>query len=142
MQFNPIYEQLFSKARKDDSFFDSQSNQGQDFDYTPSESFDIAGTNPKNAFYSLSETDKMRYPGGVPGGLGPIQQMRRMINDSVINVGNTFGQDWSQQGLDMGNPYSRNPQKAKQQMDARYARTKNNPIDSFFLDQTYGKGNW
>ena len=86
----------------------SNTQSANEFAYSPSNNFSIAST-PKNAWYSLSETDKMRpyQP------LGPVQQMRRGINDAVINTGNMFGQDWSGTGAPLG-AYPQSPQLKQQ----------------------------
>ena len=93
------------------------------FEFNPnnslSNSFLIAGSNPNNRYYSLSETDALRrQQPGFPADLSttPIQYMRRGINDALINVGNMFGQDFSGSGVGMGVPYLRPDNKQNQQL--------------------------
>jgi hypothetical protein len=90
---------------------------GQDnnrFAYSPQDSFSIAGTTPKNKFYSLSEsqaineanTKRMEALNGRSFGkrpaLTPLDQMQNNFNDAIINTGNALGQDWSGVGAGGG----------------------------------------
>lgn len=72
-------------------------SQAQAFDSYPDNQFLIAGTTPKNRWYSVGETQDMYNKGmNVPSqGFKPMRLMRRGIDDAVINTGNAFGQDWS-----------------------------------------------
>jgi hypothetical protein len=90
--------------------FRSQNNFGFNPNSSSSNSFLIAGSNPGNKYYSLSETDAIKrrspnFPADLP--ITPIQHVRRGINDALINTGNMFGQDFSGSGSWFGVPYLR-----------------------------------
>jgi hypothetical protein len=133
--FNPAFSDLGS------AFLQNYLQGGQagvpadnEFAYSPQDSFSIAGTTPKNKYYSMKESQEFRdqdsrdfakrnnIPNQNPG-LTPLQQVRYGLDDAIVNTGNAFGQDWSGVMGEGGGSYRR-PEQITPQERQRWANYK------------------